>query len=740
VGAQLTLRNPKEKSEHRAFTHSDNEQHGQLWTPLIKHDQVLIVLDIPKSESQNYELQLTSVNHQFREINNSKISKIGNDTSGSCNVDVVCSASQSGVGPLIDFYRDQIRSVGAYTLQGLDACTGTLINNTAQDNRPFFLTAEHCGITVANAPSVVVFWNFENSTCRIPGSSASGSVADGSLTQFNSGAIFRAANANSDVCLIELDDDVDQSVNPFYAGWDRSGAAPSIAVGIHHPAVAEKRISFELDQTAITDVGGGAGTGFIQVSDWDFGTTEGGSSGSALFDENGNIVGQLFGGNAACGNNASDWYGRFAVSWGFGSSAATRLRDWLDPTNSNVTSLEGINSGVLVSISSQSVAEGDSGQATINLNLTLDSAVSQAVTVDYQTVDGTAQSGSDYVASNGTVTFTPGETSRAISLNINSDTLAEENETFSVNLSNATNAITSPAPGVVTITNDDFILPVINIPASVQILQGALFTYQVDAVNSPTSYALESPFVSGVSINSSTGVVTWTAGAPGTYNFGVRASNPAGATTEIITIEVLSEPILVGIEQSGIAISSSSNQWGIDTNISNDGVDSARSGIITHNQESWFEFDVVGPAVLEFDWRVSSEASFDFLRFLVDNNEVNSISGIVDWETVTLVLPTGTHTIRFNYTKDFSVSTGDDAGWVDNLTITHLIPEICLTRGAPDVLSCSGAPNTTYQIMRSMDLETWSFFTLVTTNGAGVAGDIPVSSSEDRLFYQMVEL
>jgi lysyl endopeptidase len=78
---------------------------------------------------------------------------------------------------------------------------------------------------------------------------------------------------------------------------------------------------------------GGSGQG------WELGVTEPGSSGSPLFDDQGRIIGQLYGGAAACSgtndNNAFDYYGRLGVAWDTGSSATTRLEDWLDPQGSN---------------------------------------------------------------------------------------------------------------------------------------------------------------------------------------------------------------------------------------------------------------------------------------------------------------------------------------------------------------------------------------------------------------------
>ena len=74
-----------------------------------------------------------------------------------------------------------------------------------------------------------------------------------------------------------------------------------------------------------------------RINDWQMGVTEGGSSGSPLFNENGHLIGQLWRGSAACSgtndNGGYDEYGRFDVSWDAGTTVATRLREWLDPSN-----------------------------------------------------------------------------------------------------------------------------------------------------------------------------------------------------------------------------------------------------------------------------------------------------------------------------------------------------------------------------------------------------------------------
>ncbi|MEZ4935071.1 MAG: proprotein convertase P-domain-containing protein [Saprospiraceae bacterium] len=162
-------------------------------------------------------------------------------------------------------------------------------------------------------------------------------------------AIWRAGYAPSDFTLVELDDPVSATANAFYAGWNTEDIAPSdTVITIHHPSGDEKRISFELDNTYIGNFTGGGGTPtpnpngtHIIIPDWDIGTTEGGSSGSPLFNNQKQVVGQLHGGLASCTNNSYDAFGRFALSWNGGGTMTTSLKPWLDPDNTGITSLNG---------------------------------------------------------------------------------------------------------------------------------------------------------------------------------------------------------------------------------------------------------------------------------------------------------------------------------------------------------------------------------------------------------------
>jgi len=106
--------------------------------------------------------------------------------------------------------------------------------------------------------------------------------------------------------------------------------------------------------------------------------------------------------------------------------------------------------------SNQRVAEGNSGTKTLTFDVTLSNPSVQTVTVDFATANGTSVAGSDYAANSGTLTIPALATSATFNVSINGDTTVEPNETFSVNLSNASNAssiVSSSA--TVTIDNDD---------------------------------------------------------------------------------------------------------------------------------------------------------------------------------------------------------------------------------------------------------------------------------------------
>lgn len=335
-GGTFHLYAPGRKKTYGPFTPADNEAHEQLWTPVVPGQDVTLEVQLPTDKKSELRLQLNQVNHDF--MNFFELS------SGACHLDVVCGAEDGH--PLVDQFRDAIQSVAVYSFGGSFVCTGFLVNNTQGDCTPYFMTATHCGVNAGNAPSMVVYWNYENNTCREPRSPVSGGLGDGPLDDFNTGAIFRAEYALSDFTLVELDDPVSPTANAVFAGWNAASEPPSDTVAtVHHPGTEEKRISFRYDGAYVGAWGSATnpvpnGDALI-ISNWDVGSTEGGSSGAPLFDSQNRVIGQLRGGTASCNINGYDVFGWFHKSWTGGGTATSSLRPWLDPSGSEQLTLDG---------------------------------------------------------------------------------------------------------------------------------------------------------------------------------------------------------------------------------------------------------------------------------------------------------------------------------------------------------------------------------------------------------------
>ncbi len=111
-----------------------------------------------------------------------------------------------------------------------------------------------------------------------------------------------------------------------------------------------------------------------------------------------------------------------------------------------------------LSISDATITEGDAGTTNAVFTVHLSKTNDQIISVDFATADGSALAGLDYIATNGTLTFNPGETLQTISVPVLGDLLDETNETFFVNLSNPTNIVLAYTQAIGTILDDDPLL------------------------------------------------------------------------------------------------------------------------------------------------------------------------------------------------------------------------------------------------------------------------------------------
>ncbi|CAN5133449.1 hypothetical protein BH11BAC6_BH11BAC6_01050 [soil metagenome] len=157
-----------------------------------------------------------------------------------------------------------------------------------------------------------------------------------------------------------------------------------------------------------------------------------------------------------------DTYKIFTFASSTGVFATTNLPTlpgglcWSIHYNPTDVTLEVVNTCLpLISIADKSLTEGNTGTKPAKLKVTLSSASTSTVTVNYTTVDSTATAGTDYVAKTGKLKFNPGQTSKTISILINGDTQVEPTEKIKVLLSVPVNANIADNLGIVTIRNDD---------------------------------------------------------------------------------------------------------------------------------------------------------------------------------------------------------------------------------------------------------------------------------------------
>jgi hypothetical protein len=309
----------------------------------------------------------------------------------SCQVDVACTPESNG-------WAEQIRSVVHYTFNqsgGTFVCSAATINNTANDCKPYILTAWHCGERAAGSSiaSWVWYWNYQKTTCQPNANGSDPSKGNQTMTGGNVRASSGSGTLNnppgngqvagSDFYLVELNSTIPTAYNAYFAGWDRNNTGATSGVGIHHPAGSAKKISTFTATLTNTSFNGGGNGHFWRVI-WSatangHGVTEGGSSGSPIFNQNKLIVGQLTGGSSFCNaTNQPDIYGKVRSDWDLcGTTNTAQLKPWLDPTNSGVTTLLGHScgsggggggGGYCAATATHACATGDEYVANVTLN------------------------------------------------------------------------------------------------------------------------------------------------------------------------------------------------------------------------------------------------------------------------------------------------------------------------------------------------------------------------------------
>ena len=440
-----------------AFT-QEHIYDGQLGTELIPGEEAIIEYYVAPKNNHGH-IQLATVTHGYRTANEFLEKAFG--SSGSCNMNVNCPDGLS--------WTPQRNSAVMLVSGSSGFCSGALINNTQNDGKPYVLTANHC---YSNPATWVFRFNWQAIDCPNPGASPT--------FQSLSGAVLRSRRTPSDFCLVEItgglvNGTVPLDYNPYFSGWDKSGNIPTTTVSIHHPSGDIKKISFDDAAPSISQGMGSSEANSTWTVEWDRNTTtEGGSSGSPLFDQNRRIIGQLWGGGASCQNlSAPDYYGRVSNSWEpAGSNSTNQLKFWLDPSNSGAAFIDGFdpNNTTVVALDAALSAAQLTAQALCGANylpsvslLNVGTTVLTSAQISYQIDNGAVQ---QYNWS-GTLNQWQAQT---ISLPLIQ--LAAGNHTFSATVSNPNQALDENASNNQSVAN----LAVTAVPETIDILKVTLLT------------------------------------------------------------------------------------------------------------------------------------------------------------------------------------------------------------------------------------------------------------------------
>lgn len=178
----------------------------------------------------------------------------------------------------------------------------------------------------------------------------------------------------------------------------------------------------------------------------------------------------------------------------------------------------------------------------------------------------------------------------------------------------------------------------------------------------------------GVTISGQTGssLVLSNVGPSDAGQYQVIVGNAAGETTNTGDLEIgITNPAYsAAVDGGGLSfITSGDANWFVDSGTGRGHLDddSLASGTIGDEEQSRLQSTVKGPGIINFWWKISSEANFDFLLFFIGGQLIDFISGEEDWKEVMVEIPAGTQTLEWNYSKDFLLFDEEDRGWVDDV-------------------------------------------------------------------------
>ncbi|MDL2303195.1 S1 family peptidase [Dysgonomonas sp. OttesenSCG-928-D17] len=339
-GSRLYVYNGNNLKEATVYKHEDNPEGGPYSLENLRGDNVVLEYVASAGIAEKPRIKIADVGLKYEDNQSGKEDEYDH-SDNVCMINVNC--------PQGDQWQSQKRGIVRLRLKRKDSgnddifslCTGTLINNTAGDKKPYILTASHCfeNVDITQSDNFHFFFEYESPTCT--------SVRP--TYKYHRGAevkVINPLNGGSDGALMLMTGTIPDYWDVYFNGWDRVTSTNSVTSGaiLHHPKGDIKKITL-YDKSPRS--GGWDSTSPLEsfwMVNYSEGSTTKGSSGAAIFNQNGLVVGTLSGGSNSCENpDGTDYYGKFWYHFDRSADTNLRMSTYLDPLGSGAQNLAGLN-------------------------------------------------------------------------------------------------------------------------------------------------------------------------------------------------------------------------------------------------------------------------------------------------------------------------------------------------------------------------------------------------------------
>ncbi|GHV08274.1 hypothetical protein FACS1894160_2290 [Bacteroidia bacterium] len=347
-GGKLFIYNTEHSHIIGSYDFRNNSPSKIFPTQPIAGESIIIEYSEPPNVAFEGNFTVAEVNHDYRNFLRKEPDK-DNNTPMLCMPDALCSPAAE----------ENVRATVLLIINGNTMCSGTLMNNTNDDGTPYLLTAVHCFNDklpisetqehyIERSGTIIAFFNYNRSICN----SKMKATEEMSLAA----AYPRVILEKKDIALLELQDEPPAYFNAYYAGWNVEPDGKNAPyTNLHHPMAAVKKYGTYSSAISLGDYPKYGTQDLFDkqshwtIPQWTVGSTDGGSSGSPLFDANNMVVGGLSGGSSYCngvssstGKDNTDYFFALCKGWE-NENPENQLKTYLDPVGQNVTRYPGLD-------------------------------------------------------------------------------------------------------------------------------------------------------------------------------------------------------------------------------------------------------------------------------------------------------------------------------------------------------------------------------------------------------------